>query len=154
MGRGADYQRRIERSRASRPYYTQRDLPVLVISPLSSPDPVSSAGPVPSVIVDTLSPSCSVPVDETVGPTDSDSDIVIVIVMDPSPCSNVAHTSGSEPKEVASDGTPLESKQVVQSDKVGREEMFAVSADHVLPGPPVDAELQSETFLFVAYFGT
>jgi hypothetical protein len=30
----------------------------------------------------------------------------------------------------------------------------AVSADHVLPGPPVDAELQSETFLFVAYFGT
>jgi hypothetical protein len=95
-----------------------------VISPLPSPDPVPSTGPALSVIVDTPSPSCPVPVDEAVGPTDSDSDIVIVIVMDPSPCSNVAHTSGSEPKEVASEGTPLESKHVVQPDKVGREEMF------------------------------
>lgn len=95
-----------------------------MISPLPSPDPVPSTGPALSVIVDTPSPSCSVPVDETVGSTDSDSDILIVIVMDPMPCSNVAHTSGSEPKEVASEGTPLDSKHVVQADKVGREEML------------------------------
>jgi hypothetical protein len=77
-------------------------------------------------MVDTLSPSCSVSVDETVGSTDSDSDILIAIVIDkdPSPSVNAAHTSGSEPKEVASEGTPLESKHVVQPDKVGRDEMF------------------------------
>lgn len=95
-----------------------------MISPLPSTDPVPSAGPALSVIVDTPSPSCSVSVDETVGPTDSDSDIVIVIDIDPSPSPNVAQTSGSEPKEVANEGTPLESKHVVQPDKEGREEML------------------------------
>jgi hypothetical protein len=95
---------------------------VLVTSPLPSPDPVPSAAPALSVRVDTPSLSCSVSVGEAVDSTVPDSDKVIVI--DPSPCCNVAHTSGSEPKEVASDGTPLESKHVVQPDKVGREEML------------------------------
>lgn len=95
-----------------------------MISPLPSPAPVPSTGPALSVMVDTLSTSCSVSVDGTVGPIVLDSDIVIVIDIDPSPSSNVAHTSGSERKEVASEGTPLESKHVVQPDKVGREEML------------------------------
>ena len=103
-------------------YDIRRYLPVLVISPLPSPAPVPSTAPTLSVMVDTPSPYCSVSVDEAIGPIVPDSDKVIDI--DPSPCSNVAHTSGSEPKEVASEVIPLEFKHVVQPDREGREEIL------------------------------